>query len=361
MTPRVIRTAVNLLRRNLTYVHAGITHRCNLRCGMCGVYKRAGELEEATPERWREIARLLAERGATTISLGGGEPFVREDVAEVVAAFADHGFRVRVLTNGVAVNEAKVRACLAAGMADLSFSLDSLDAAVQEEFDGLPGGLDKRLANLAMLTQTLPHTAGWLINTIVSAKNLADLPRISDLAYNLGAQVSFIPVHLADVEGDAFFGSDASHAFPPEQADALRAFVNEAVADKKRRGHVANSRAFLAEIPGYLLEGRTTWRCLAGRAYLSLRPDGKASLCHHFETIDAVEVEQIAARWTEEFIRRETASCPDCLRPCWAEVALLAVDPGAMWDQVRLQTAGMSRRRSPRSEADIRRLAGLVS
>lgn len=357
MTPHALRTVSNLLRGKLTYVHAGVTHRCNLRCPMCGVYKRAGELPEAPPERWREIARVLADLGATTISLGGGEPYVRQDLPEIVAAFADHGFRVRTLTNGVAVDEATLRRCVGAGLGDMSFSLDSLRPEVQAQFDGQPGGLEKRLANLAMIARVLPARVPLLINTVVTPHNLDDLPRLSQFAFDLGHQISFIPVHLADEPGDAFFGDERSLEFSADLHRRLRELIGRLVADKRAHGHIVNSRAFLNRIPDYLIENRANWRCLAGRTYLSLRPDGKASICHHYETSGAIEVEDIAREWTDETVRAQRAACPGCLRPCWTEVALLATDPTAMWDQAVLRLS--NHRRRVADEGDIRRLAGL--
>lgn len=358
MPSHAVRTLRGLWGGRLTYVHAGVTHRCNLRCTMCGVYRRAGKLPEASPRRWRETAKVLADLGATTVSLGGGEPFLRRDLPEIVAAFADHGFRVRVLTNGVAIAEEPLRACLAAGLADLSFSLDTLDEKRQERFDGLPGGLPQRLANLAMLSQVLPPKVRVLINTVINDRNLDDLLRLSDLAYRLGHFISFIPVHLREGEGDDFFGADPALRIAGEKETELRRLIDQLIADKRRRRHIANSRAFLAAIPDFLLHGKTDWICRAGRTYLSLRPDAKASICHHYETSDAIEVERIAAEWSSSKVRQSIAACPNCLRPCWTEVALLTRCPSAIWDQMRLQLRGV-RLRPPLSEMEIRKLAGL--
>jgi len=357
MLPHALRTAYGLLSKRLTYVHAGVTHRCNLRCTMCRIWTRAGDLPEASPDRWREVARLLANRGATTVSLGGGEPFCRTDLPEIVAAFADNGFRVRALTNGVMVNQKALRTCIDAGLADLSFSLDTLDAELQERLDGMPGGLAKRLDNLAMISQTLPDRVTVQLNTVVNAFNLEHLTPIADLAASLGFSVSYIPVHLDPSGGNDFFGCDDELKLPDEAADKLRAAVDHMLDDKRRRGHIANSRSFLAMIPDFLLEGKTDWLCEAGLLYLSLRPDAKASVCHHYETTDAIEVEDLETVWTKDKLKQAIASCPGCLRPCWTEVALLAQLFGPLKDQLQLQRTLRRTKRRPVDAAQIRRLA----
>jgi len=347
MVGHYARTAGNLLRGRLTYVHAGVTHRCNLRCTMCRLWTRAGKLPEAPPERWREVARILAARGATTVSLGGGEPFCRQDLPDIVAAFADANFRVRVLTNGVAPDRDKLRACLQAGMADLSFSLDTLNPELQARLDGLPGGLLKRQENMKRLMAEEFRPLNVLINTVITAYNLDELPRVADLAYDSGFMISFIPVHLDDSGSHDFFGDDLKLGFGPNDAGRLREVVRRLSADKQRRGHIINSRRFLQAIPAFLLEGRAVWPCKAGAVYLSLRPDAKASICHHYETSEAIEVEQIDKQWTARVREKMIADCPGCLRPCWTEVSFLTTSPGAMWDQVHSLT-----RRRPRRATD---------
>lgn len=356
MPRHAARTAAHLLTRKLTYVHAGVTHRCNLRCTMCRIWTRAGDLPEAPPERWREVARLLAAKGATTVSLGGGEPFCRPDLPQIVAAFAENGFRVRVLTNGVMINQTALEKCLAAGLSDLSFSLDSTDVALQEKLDGMPGGLDNRLRNLAMLTEVMPREKSVLINTVITAANLAMLSVLSDLAYRLGFMISYIPVHLDPAGEHDFFGADQSLKPSAELAPRIKDTIRNLLQDKKRRGHIANSRAFLAAIPEFLQSGKSAWACHAGSLYLSLRPDAKASVCHDYETADAVEVEQIDAHWTEEYLKHARQNCLRCLRPCWTEVSLLATEPSAMWDQARLQLHQRLSQRHKMSFEQIRRL-----
>jgi molybdenum cofactor biosynthesis enzyme MoaA len=48
----------------------------------------------------RQIAAKLVHMGARHIVLTGGEPFMRKDLSDIVAAFSEHNFSVRVQTNG---------------------------------------------------------------------------------------------------------------------------------------------------------------------------------------------------------------------------------------------------------------------
>ena len=86
--------------RSLFYVHHGITHRCPFRCRMCTVWKTADKATEILTDRSPEVAGKLARLGCVAISLGGGEPFVRSDLPDIVSSFVAAGIRTRGLTNG---------------------------------------------------------------------------------------------------------------------------------------------------------------------------------------------------------------------------------------------------------------------
>jgi len=60
------------------------------------------------------------------LTLGGGEPFVRHDLPDLIGAFKDAGNDVRVLTNGIGIDDARIDAAIAAGLRHVSISLDTL-------------------------------------------------------------------------------------------------------------------------------------------------------------------------------------------------------------------------------------------
>ncbi|MCD4847869.1 MAG: radical SAM protein, partial [Candidatus Aegiribacteria sp.] len=56
-----------------------ITHRCNLSCRHCGVYSHGKLQGELSPAQWGIVLDKLAEAKLLTLTLTGGEPFMRED------------------------------------------------------------------------------------------------------------------------------------------------------------------------------------------------------------------------------------------------------------------------------------------
>ena len=63
-----------------------ITSRCNARCGHCFNWKRMAEdVEDLTPDEYRSISKHMHDLVFMFIS--GGEPFLREDLADIVQIF----------------------------------------------------------------------------------------------------------------------------------------------------------------------------------------------------------------------------------------------------------------------------------
>ena len=72
-----------------------VTYRCNARCNMCNVYQYpTGMRDEITLE---EIKKL-PEMAFTNIT--GGEPFIRQDIPDIVEEFCKKSDRIVISTNG---------------------------------------------------------------------------------------------------------------------------------------------------------------------------------------------------------------------------------------------------------------------
>ena len=86
----VARIAQAALTRDVpVYAHFGITHRCNLTCKMCGIWRYGNEKEELTVDEIRFMAARMRRIGVVQVSIGGGEPFAVGHLEEAAKAFID--------------------------------------------------------------------------------------------------------------------------------------------------------------------------------------------------------------------------------------------------------------------------------
>ncbi len=99
---------VYLAYRKLKYSYAGdtspavasikVTQRCNLRCKHCTwVNKVTRDLPLA---RWMELIDMLYKRGCAVVFIEGGEPTLRDDIAQIIAYIKRKGMVCVLFTNG---------------------------------------------------------------------------------------------------------------------------------------------------------------------------------------------------------------------------------------------------------------------
>ena len=96
-----------LTREVPVYAHFGITHRCNLTCKMCGIWRYGNRKEELSLEEIQLVAERMARLGVVQVSIGGGEPFAVDHLEDAAKAFIDQGLNLRILTNGIGEGNGK--------------------------------------------------------------------------------------------------------------------------------------------------------------------------------------------------------------------------------------------------------------
>lgn len=118
--------------RPINYLRLAVTDRCNLRCFYCMPEKGIHYLPKKDLLSFEEIQRLvklLASMGITKIRLTGGEPFVRNDMMELITSLVEiPGIKdVHLTTNGV-LTSPHIPALKSLGISSVNLSLDTLDA-----------------------------------------------------------------------------------------------------------------------------------------------------------------------------------------------------------------------------------------
>ena len=112
--------------REINYLRISVTQRCNFHCAYCGA--AVPDARELTPEQFARFARAFARAGITKIRLTGGEPLIREDLADIAAAVREAAApeTLAVTTNGFLLAD-QAAALKQAGVNAVNISLDTLD------------------------------------------------------------------------------------------------------------------------------------------------------------------------------------------------------------------------------------------
>ena len=141
--------------REFHYLRLSITDVCNFRCTYCLPDGYQGKPDSAflSLDEIRRVIAAFAATGTSKIRITGGEPSLRGDLPEIIAAAkATPGIRtVALTTNGYRLPE-RIDRWAAAGLDALNLSIDSLDPGVFAAITGhtrlreLLDGLDRALA-----------------------------------------------------------------------------------------------------------------------------------------------------------------------------------------------------------------------
>lgn len=304
------------------YVHYGITHRCNLSCRMCNIYKDAGKNGELSTSEIGEKFDFLRRLGVVYVSIGGGEPFLRTDLVSVVNLLRKKGLMVRLLTNGTLAEEFLIKQLVSAGLRDVSVSLDTLDPEKQEYIYNSKGVFAKIMKAMELFSAYIPQKGRLLlINTVVSPFNIKELPGLALFAKKKGYYISFVPVESNGFSEFDFGGID--HKEIDKSYDSLIRMK------KEDKSPVFNSSLFLDVSRDYLKFKQHKWKCDAGRMYFSMNPAGKLSICHKFKAEECF--------LNEDKRLSLIKGCSGCMRPCWAEVSFLMKDKKSFWEMARIK------------------------
>ena len=161
------------------------TRNCNLDCMHCRASAthgpHSGELD--TPASLRLLDQI-AEVGSPIVILTGGEPLLRPDIFEISKYGTDKGLRMVMAPNGTLITETIVGQMADSGIQRISVSLDGSTAESHDRFRGVDGAFDGALRGIR-----LAREAGieFQINTTITKTNIDQIPKIQQLAVELGA------------------------------------------------------------------------------------------------------------------------------------------------------------------------------
>ena len=150
-----------------------VTSRCNNACAFCA---QSGVAHPDATDLDAALRSLAAAHDEVTLT--GGEPTLRDDLADVVKAARDAGFRrVGLQTNGRRLREAGYATALArAGLTDVHLSLHGSSAAAHDYHTGAAGSFVESAAGFSA-ARAAGLTA--VVSTVLTRSNhraLAELP-----------------------------------------------------------------------------------------------------------------------------------------------------------------------------------------
>ena len=285
-----------------------LTYRCPMRCQMCNIWQNpTDKAEEIKAEDLKTLPKLKF------INLTGGEPFIREDLAEIVEECYRHTDRIVISTSGWF--EDRVIA-LAERFPNIGIriSIEGLSEK-NDELRGRQGGFDKGLRTLLRLKEMGLKDIGF--GCTVSNHNSQDMLSLYQLSKSLGMEFATAAFH-----NSYYFHKDDNVI---TNRDRVIGDFEKLVEWQLKEKHPKSwFRAYFnMGLINYIEGNRRMLPCEAGTANFFIDPWGEVYPCNGLESkywkesmgnIHKASFEEI---WNSEQAERVRAKVRNCPKNCW--------------------------------------------
>jgi MoaA/NifB/PqqE/SkfB family radical SAM enzyme len=199
-----------------------ITINCNFRCQMCTFWK--DKHQDPSLDTIKKWVDELVDFGVEEIDIGGGEPFVRNDLKEIVSYIKSKGMRCGLTTNGSLVTEEN--------LPDIDFGEVSIDGAKPETHDkirNMPGSWERAFKAADLIKKYCPVH----LNFTLQADNYLELGDFFELVKSRGYKASIIPVSLKLAAQPKLQGDLTDYNIPILKQQLKKALATGAVLNNK--------------------------------------------------------------------------------------------------------------------------------
>lgn len=266
------------------FIQVNLTTRCNLRCRICTNFQYPSDPgQELTGKEIKAVILQGQKMGIRQIVFSGGEPFLRDDLFEILEFIKENTLmKVTITTNATLIDAGMAEKITDAGsIANLQISLDGASEKTHDSVRG-QGTFAKTIQAIKLLNQARNNTLSIGASFTIIAANYAEMPAFLDLCRQLNIdQVLFIPF----IEDNTYTHKNYSLRDLLLKKEALSAFgpILAAVADFKSR----YDRPVISNFENLFLyekyfAGRLDnryWQCFAGFHWIQVNPHGDMRMC----------------------------------------------------------------------------------
>ena len=288
-----------------------VTYRCNAKCSMCNIWKDQ-TLSEIEPKEYLKLPR-----GLRTINITGGEPFLRDDLVEVVQMlsarlpasrmiFSTNGYLTsRILDQMEEIQEFHPKV-------GIGVSIDGLKS-MHDQIRGIPGIFDHAMTTIHELKKR--GFSDLRIGMTLMLENAGEVSEVFKLSKSLGVEFTLASAHNSEIYfrktdnaplecygklGESLDEVIKSQLKSKSVKDWLRAYHTKGIYDASIRRGFGN-------------------RCRAGRDYFFMAPNGDVYPCNvlNEKLGNVTEVSNWKDLMTQPVKKRIEPIVQNCSSDCW--------------------------------------------
>jgi len=282
---------------------AELTYRCPLRCAYCSnPVGWSGVPDRLDAAAWSRVIGEAADLGAVHAGLTGGEPTLRDDLEEIVAATSHAGLHPHLVTAGTTLPRGRLEALCERGLRSVQVSVQDVSA---EDSDAVAGRafFDRKLACARDVRALGLHLT---LNVVLQRRNIGRVREIVALARELGAD----RLELANVQLHGWALRNRAALLP------ARAEIEAAAQDARDERRAGARLEIVFVLPDHF-SGRPK-PCMGGwgARTIVVDPSGRVLPCHGAAALPELEF------W----------SVPEhTLRACWSDAPGMNAFRGDAW------------------------------
>lgn len=284
-----------------------VTYRCNARCCMCNTWQHPSRKDQ---EFSAELIRKIPD-SQTFINITGGEPFLREDLEEIVEVALTKTRRLVISTNGYFTDRVVKLAEKYGDRIGVRISLEGLPAA-NDELRGLKDGFDHGMRTLVTLHAMGLKDIGFGIT--VSDRNARDMIELYRMANAMNVEFATATTHNSYY----FHKHDNLH----QDADRVAKCFEEIAYELLKTNRPKNwFRAYFnMGLANKVRGGKRPLRCEVGTDVFFLDPSGNVTPCNGSDepmimgNLNETSFQEI---WNSPEAQRIRGQVQQCDKQCW--------------------------------------------
>ncbi len=285
------------------------TYRCQMRCKMCEIWKYPTDKQKEITAKELEILPNFK-----FVNITGGEPFLREDLDEIIEVMFKKSPRIVISTSGWHTDKI-IKLAEKFPNIGIRVSIEGLEEK-NDELRGREGGFKRGIATLTQLKELGVQDIGFGIT--VSNHNSADMLSLYKLSKEMDMEFATAAFH-----NSYYFHKDDNFITNKDEVSAnFEELINKLLKENHPKSWF---RAFFnLGLINYINGGQRLLPCEAGSANFFIDPYGEVYPCNGMEDKywkesmgnirDVQEFDEIWESEKAQMIRQKVATCP---KNCW--------------------------------------------
>lgn len=229
-----------------------LTNACNSNCKYCSLSHEKLPKELTTREWKMTILELRKWLGTFYLNIGGGEPFLRKDIFEIIEFANNLGIITDVTTNGSLLDKKKIKKIINSHLSKIIFSLEGVRRETHDK-SRKKGQFDKIMYAINLLKN---KNINITLNTVINRYNLDEVPSLVRFAHeNRLNGIKFVEVRVEFIK-DKRMREDVW----PKDKKKINFIIDELIRLKREGYPIFNSLQNLELIRKYFLTSKSTFK-----------------------------------------------------------------------------------------------------